>query len=418
MPRPDIVVLGAGPAGLGAALALARAGARPLVVEAADRPGGLCVTRRREGFGYDVGGHIPFVRDEGRRRWLADLLGDDLTWVDRPVACVRDGRVVPGRYLDQEAPRPAPPEPADGTAASYLRDRFSAATVEGLLRPYLEKVDDMPLERIPAIRTRRLLEGQSAPRGFWFPRGGIGRLMDAMAAAIVAAGGRVALGTRVSALEVPGGRVRAVRVEDADGARRVPTGGLVVAMPAAVAARLAEPAPPAGVIPAGLRMRAVCLVYLALERPSLTEEPWIQVADPRVPFARMAEPRNWSPELAPPGHTSLGLECYCGADPADPVWSLSDAELAARCARALAEPLGLLDDPAAARLLEVVRLPRAYPLVPVPDVARAAGPARWLDGLTGVRVAAGGAVIEAVEAGERGAAGLSVDHERVAAAGS
>ena len=104
------------------------------------------------------------------------------------------------------------------------------------------------------------------------------------------------------------------------------------------------------------------------------------------------------------------MECYCQAEPGDPVWSLPDEALAAACARALADPLGLLDDPGAARLLEVVRLPRAYPVIPVEDVPRAVAPGEWLDGLEGVRVAAGGAVIEAIEAGERAAAGLWADH--------
>ncbi len=77
MRDPEAIVLGAGPAGLGAALALARAGARVVLVDAGAEPGGLCVTRRRDGFAYDIGGHIPFVRDEARRAWLEELLGDD-----------------------------------------------------------------------------------------------------------------------------------------------------------------------------------------------------------------------------------------------------------------------------------------------------------------------------------------------------
>lgn len=416
MPRPDAIVLGGGPAGLGAALAMARAGARPVVLEAGERVGGLCVTRRRDGFGYDLGGHIPFVRDDARRRWLADLLDGDLGWVGRPVACVRDGRVVPGRYLDQDTPRPAPAEPPDGTAASYLADRFSPETVATLIRPYLEKVDAMPLERIPAQRVRRLLEGQSAPEGFWFPRRGIGELMDAMAAAVEAEGGRVALSTRARVIDAPGGRLAGVRAEGPGGVADLRAERLVVAVPAAPAAGLVAPGPPEGIVPRDLRMRAVCLVYLALDREALTDEPWIQVADPRVPFARMAEARNWSPALAPPGRTVLGLECYCQAESGDPVWSLDDDALAAACARALADPLGLLDDPGAARALEVVRLPRAYPLVSVDELPRAIAPGRWLDGLAGVRLAAGGAVIEAIEAGERAAAGLWIDHEGAFAA--
>jgi hypothetical protein len=98
------------------------------------------------------------------------------------------------------------------------------------------------------------------------------------------------------------------------------------------------------------------------------------------------------------------MECYCDADPADPVWGLDDAALAAACARALVEPLGLLADPAEASALEVVRLPRAYPLVAVDEVERAMALPRWLGTIEGLALAQGGAVIEAIEAGEAAAA--------------
>lgn len=87
----DVIVLGAGPAGLGATLALARAGAAVTLVDAGPRPGGLCVTRRGDGVAYDIGGHIPFVRDAERLEWLRELVGDDLRGCRAPSCASATG---------------------------------------------------------------------------------------------------------------------------------------------------------------------------------------------------------------------------------------------------------------------------------------------------------------------------------------
>lgn len=401
MERTDAIVLGAGPAGLGAALALARAGLGPTVIEAGAEVGGLCRTVSRDGFLCDLGGHILFVRDEGRRAWLEGLLGDDLVWVPRPVAHVEDGRVVRGRYLDL-AP-PVPPRVDESAAPVSGRDwlaaRVGAEFADRHMRAYLEKIDGMALDEIPAARVERLSVGQAAPDGFWFCRRGIAQLMHAMADEVVRCGGRVLVNTRARSIDVstPG----VLRVQTDVGPDLV-TERLAVGLPAALAARLVRPALPPEAAP-DLMMRAVCLVYLSLEQDRLSDEPWIQVDDPRVPFSRLAESRNWSADMAPRGRTVLCAECYCFARDTDPVWSLTDAELASRCTEALAGPLGLVRDPAAVALVEVVRFPAAYPMVPVADIPKAQAPWRHLEEIAGVEVAQGGAVIEAIEAGERAA---------------
>jgi protoporphyrinogen oxidase len=401
----DAVVIGAGPSGLGAALSMARAGARPVVLDAGPTVGGLCVTRRHGDFAYDVGGHIPFVNDPERLEYLRDLLGERLRWVDRPVACVRAGRIVPGRYLDQRPAGAIVPAAEDGSALGALGARFGTAFVDEAQRPYLEKVDGLPLERVVPDRPLRLLLEQAAPEGFWFPAGGIGELMDAMRDAIEAAGGLVLTDSPVTGIETRSGRVRGVEATIGGERHEIATDDVVVAVPAGMAARMLRPTPPPEATPP-VRMRAVCVVYLALPVPRVTPEAWIQVDDPDAPFARIFESRNWSPELAPPERTVMGCECYCDPSEDDPVWSLDDADLSARCARALAEPLGWASPDVAdeATLLEVLRIRNAYPSPDRMQAAEVAAPTRWLGRIGGMHLARGSAVIDAIDAGERAAA--------------
>ncbi|MEQ9094315.1 MAG: FAD-dependent oxidoreductase, partial [Miltoncostaeaceae bacterium] len=256
-------------------------------------------------------------------------------------------------------------------------------------------------EDIPADRVRKLRDGQAAPEGFWFPARGIGQLMDAMADAATAAGAEILTGTAVSALDTAGGRVRGVRADGPGGALELRAPAAVVAMPAGLAARLLAPAPPPGALPA-VRMRAVAIAYLEVVPAQPLPHAWIQVDDPSVPFARCALPGNWSAALVPGDRTVFGCECYCAADPGDPVWGLDDDALAASCHDALLR-LGWAEPGAAWRPVEVLRLPRAYPLPHRDQMAAVSAPAQVLADIAGLHQAPGAAVIEAIEGGERAA---------------
>ena len=394
----DVIVLGAGPAGLGAALAVARAGGRVALVEATDHVGGLCTTLRRRDLSFDLGGHILFVNDARRREWLEGLLGDDLRWVDRPVVCVRDGRITPGRYLDQ-APRAPGSDGSGRSAFDVLAAALGSGVTDGVVRRYLEKVDGMPLERITGQRAWKLLVEQAAPTGFWYPAGGIGQLMDAMAAEIRRRGGDVFTETRVRQIQLAAGAVAGVTADSPAGPLTLGAPRVIAGVPAALVARLVDPPPPAGVVP-GLRPRAAALVYLQVGADRVMDHAWLQVDAPDVPFARLAEAKNWSAQLVPAGTTVLGCECYCHPQEGDPWWPLDHAALGAACANALAGPLGLIGAPADAQLVEVVRLARAWSLVDVDEVDAAAAPWRWLGEIPGLTVAQGGDVVRAIDAGE------------------
>lgn len=284
-----------------------------------------------------------------------------------------------------------------------LGGAHGAAFVDRVLRPYLEKIDGVPLERIPADRVRRLRDDQAAPEGFHYPVQGIGQLMDAMADAADVAGARIRLRTRTTAITTHGGRVTGVVTDGPQGRKIISGASLVVAMPAAAAARMVVPHPPPAVV-GPVRMRAVCLVYVETTPASPLDQAWVQVDDPGVPFARAFLPGRWSESLASGNRTVFGMECYCHPEIDDPIWGLSDAALTAECARALTGTLGWVDTHAHIEPLEVVRLPRAYPVPDVQQVAQVQAAPLWLSGIGGVHLAPGAAVIEAIENGEAAAA--------------
>jgi protoporphyrinogen oxidase len=401
----DIVVLGGGPAGLAAALAAARDGATVTLIESAGHVGGLCRTLSGDGCRFDLGGHIPFIHDVARVAWAEQLMDSPMRWIDRPVARVQHGRIVPGRYIDQMPQAPDDRVPDDGTAAGELGSRIGAGFRDHVVRPYVEKVDGWPLEVISADRSRKLRDEQQAPEGFWYPEGGIGALMDAMADGITRHGGDVRLGTPVTALSHENGRVTGITVGgDHPGTLTAPS--IICAInPVALVDAASPPAPHGLLVP--ITMRAVTLVYLVADREQLTDEAWIQVADRRVPFSRIAEFRHWDPGLVPDGRTVLCAEVYGDATEDDPWWPLDDEALAQAVRDSLVDPLGWADDASGFRTLTVIRMPRAYPLVEAHRVDEVTRAPRWLMSLEGIELARGGTVMTAIAAGEAAVAGVT-----------
>src|SRR5262249_25727509 len=144
---------------------------------------------------------------------------------------------------------------------------------------------------------------------------------------IVAHGGKVHTGFRVTEARHDGKQIRQVVVSDGRSERVVDGDAFVSSIPMTELAQILRPAADRAVLEASQRLtyRDLVTVHLMLDREQVTNDTWVYVHDPRVSFARMHEPRNWSPDLAPQGKTSLVLELFCEAG--DAMWQTSDEGL-------------------------------------------------------------------------------------------
>ena len=401
----DVVVIGAGPAGLMAAWHAARSGRSVVVLEREERVGGLAGSVEVAGLRVDHGSHrLHPSTPPGLLAEIRTLLGDDLQV--RP----RHGRIrLADRWLGyplspldlvRSLPRPVAVRASFDAVTGPLRrggDDFASAVRAGLgptvaslfYEPYARKLwgiepsqldADLARRRVsansPTAIVRRLARGRR-PGGstFLYPRRGFGQIPEAIAAAAVDAGAEIRCGVPVVGL----GARDADRVVVATGEGELDAGVVLSTLPVTVLARMIDTDPPPAVATATarLRTRAMVLVHLVLDRTRFT--PFDAHYFPQVdePVARCSEPRNYRDDpTQPTGVTVLCAELPC--DVGDPTWERSDDELGAAVAASLAR-MGL----PGAEPVEVVarRIPHLYPVLHRGYAHDLGVVERWLDGV-------------------------------------
>ena len=396
--RPHVVILGAGPAGVGAAFELTRRGiASVTVLEKRNVVGGNAGSFEVEGVHLDYGSHrLHPACDPEILRDLRDLLGGDL--VDRP----RHGRIrLQGRWIH------FPLKPVDlvlrlpkrfvlGVALDMARkilprppndeETFAAVLERGLGRticrefyfPYARKLWGLPPDQLAATQARRRVSGSSfrklirkliftipgvKPPGaghFFYPKRGYGQISESLYEAAKNAGGKFLFGASFAAIEHEGGRVQAVRYDLGGREHRIPSEHVWSTIPINLLIRGLKPEPPADLLEAASRIsfRAMILIYLVLEQDRFSEYDAHYFPEESIPISRLSEPKNYSASDEPRGRTVLCAELP--SDPGSQEWKMSDEELGRVVCSAL-EQAGI---PVRAPVRSILtrRLSQAYPV--------------------------------------------------------
>jgi protoporphyrinogen oxidase len=416
VPGEDALVLGAGPAGLTAALHLAQRGRGVTVLERESLVGGLARTEERDGFRFDLGGHRFFTKHPEVQALWEDLLGDELLLRPRMSRIRYGGRMFAYPLDAVDVVRNLGPWELSRALGSYLRARtstgdtdtfeewvtrrFGRRLYEMFFSTYTEKVWGVPGSELRAEWAAQRIRGMSfgkavraAFRGvvdddagslrslvgeFSYPRLGPGQMWEAMRDRVESLGGRVLTGAPASAIEIEDGRVAAVSTPH----ERFECSQVISSLPLAAVAQIASPGVPAAVASAaaGLRYRDFLTVALILDGPDPFPDTWIYVHEPGVRVARIQNFRAWSPAMVPdPSASCIGLEYFCFEG--DDLWMTDDAALVDLAAREL-HTLGL---GGAVRAGHVVRVPHAYPIYDESYAARVAVLRDWVDRVDGLQ---------------------------------
>ena len=392
MKHHAVIVIGAGPAGLSATHELAASPCQPvLVLDQADKVGGIARTESHQGYHFDIGGHRFFTRVHSISHLWQQMLADDFRTVSRlsriyyrrhfydyPLNMpntltnlgIGESALVLLSFLEAQL-RPKAPE---FTFEQWVTKRFGRRLYERFFKTYTEKVWGMPGDGIQADWAAQRIGGLSFGTvvansllgtnqvktlisEFSYPRRGPGMMWQRFREVSEAAGASFELGQEVVQLIREGSHVvRAV----------TPTGSytgdhFISSMPITdLIARLSPPPPPAVLAAAaGLKYRAFAIVCLIVDEPSLFPDNWLYIHSPEVLVGRIQNYKNWSPAMVPdPGTTSLGMEYFCSEG--DAIWSLPEQELRHLAAQEL-QRLGLAN---ADRVIggAVFRQPKAYPV--------------------------------------------------------
>ncbi|MDP6352073.1 MAG: FAD-dependent oxidoreductase [Alphaproteobacteria bacterium] len=367
---PHVVILGAGPAGLGAAYRLRQAGtAAATVIERGATVGGNAASFPLAGMQVDYGSHRLHPQcDPAVLGDLRSLLGADL--IERP----RHGRIrLRGRWIGFPlAPLDLllhlPPGSAAGAAWDMVRapllgpapeqDSFATVLERGLGRticrdfyfPYARKIWGVAPEQLSPVQARRRVAASSSARliakvlsavpglggkaagRFFYPRHGFGQICARLRDAAVAAGAEVLTGTEVTAVSHRDGAVTGITA----GGHALDADHVWSTIPITTLARLMTPPAPADLRQAAGRLsyRAMILVYLVVATPRFTEFDAHYFPEAAIAISRLSEPKNYGLASEPAARTVLCAELPCAVD--SEVWRMSDEDLGALVLDALA----------------------------------------------------------------------------------
>ena len=410
-----VVVIGAGPAGLTAALELVRRHRPVTVLESSDQVGGISRTEERDGWRFDIGGHRFFTKvPEVEKFWHEVLPDEDFLQRPRMSRILYNGKLFDyplkaGNALKSlgiiEAircvlsyfwVRVRPPKD-QSNFETWVAARFGWRLYRIFFKTYTEKVWGIPATQIQADWAAQRIKNLSLmgaiknaifqPKGqteittlidrFQYPKYGPGMMWEKCRDLVIEGGGAIHMETPVLALHRQGDRVESVTVLQDGEERRVPCSDVISSMPLQTLLLAMDPkaSPEAIAAAEGLGYRDFLTVALVVPESAGFPDNWIYIHTPGVKVGRVQNYGSWSPYLVKDGRTCLGLEYF--VNEGDEMWDATDEDLIALAKKEISALK--LADADQVEVGYVVRVPKAYPVYDEGYDAKVEVVRQWLE---------------------------------------
>lgn len=361
-----VVIIGGGPAGLTTGYELMKHGQKSIVLEKADRVGGISRTETYKGYRFDIGGHRFFTKVGEVQAVWKEILGDDFIqtprlsriyydhkFYDYPLSLFKTLRnlgpvksaLILFSYLKAKLHKYQNPDFEAETFEEWVIDCFGERLYRIFFKTYTEKVWGLPCSQIRADWAAQRIKNMSLKQAvinavfgsqnakslikkFDYPRLGPGMMWERCQDLLNVHGSPVHLNTEVIRVEREGKRITKVIAKQGDEIFELTGDHFVNSMPIALLVNRLDPLPPEEVLAAarGLKYRDFLIVSLIINRDHLFPDNWLYIHSPEFKVGRIQNFKNWSPEMVPdPQKTCLGMEYFCSEG--DELWEMSDQQL-------------------------------------------------------------------------------------------
>ena len=390
----EIVIIGAGPAGLTAAWELSKHKLNSTILESDSNVGGISRTVEQNGWRFDIGGHRFFTKvDEVYEIWSEMLDDEDFLFRSRlsriyydkkffnyplkisnvllnlglieAIKCVFSYihvRIFPITEIDN--------------FEKWVASRFGWRLYNIFFKTYTEKVwgvsanligADWASQRIKDLTLSKAVLNALLPKksdevittlidSFRYPKFGPGMMWESAAKKLEEDGHKIVFDSKVSDILYEN---NSYKIKTTSGKTYI-ADAIFSSMPLSHLPSTINPHPPKEILKAGkeLKFRDFLSVALVVPKNKAFPDNWIYIHDPEVRVGRVQNYGNWSPYMIKEDKTCLGLEYF--VNEGDDLWTKDDNDLVKLAIKEL-DYLGLANKELVFEGY-VVRMPKAYPV--------------------------------------------------------